>query len=183
MKTHPLAKRYARALFDLADQQNILDQVKEEVQSFRKLLDSEKRLRVFLLTPEISRQQKLDVVKELFKDKVSGVYLNFLLLLVRKGRQNFYSEIDYEFNNLYDKKLNRLRATVTTVLPLEKVQLDELTTMLAKSLNADILLENKVEPEILGGMIVQAEGKVFDSSMLNQLKKLHARLRATKTAV
>ena len=55
--------------------------------------------------------------------------------------------------------------------------------MLAKSLNADILLENNVEPEILGGMIVQAEGQVFDSSMLNQLKKLHARLRATKTAV
>ena len=179
MRPHPLAKRYAKALFELANERGSLEAILEEVRSFSDIIESNKRLRAYLYSPEIEKKQKLQIVESLFKDKVSGLFYNFLLLLIRKGRQGYYPEIVFEFDTLYDKKNNRIRATIISAVQMDEEQFEEIQRVLKKSLDAEIFLTTEVDKEILGGLIIKVDGKVMNNSLAHQLNILKRDLKTS----
>jgi F-type H+-transporting ATPase subunit delta len=180
LRPHPLARRYAKALFELALEKKNLEQVSEEVRSFGESLERESRLRAYLLSPEVDKRQKLNVVDRLFKDKVSGLFFHFLLLLVNKGRQRYIAEIVFEFARFYDLQKNRVRAVITTAILLQQIELEQIRKTLSQQLQAEIILENRVEPDILGGTIIRVGGKVIDGSLAHQVEMLGRQMRTTK---
>ncbi len=181
MRPHPLARRYARALFELSLEKQILEQVSEEVKSFGQILERESRLRANLFSPEVDKKQKRQVLEVLFRNKVSNLFYDFLLLLVNKGRQRYFPEIVFEFAHFYDLKLNRMRATITTAIPMEASAVEETRRLLSQLMQAEIVINNKVDSAILGGIIIQIGGKVIDGSLMHQLEMMRKQMRTAKT--
>ncbi len=176
MKILVLARRYARALFELAKEKNILESIYAEINAFKKLLDETPELAHFFLSPEIGRQGKIEFIEKKFQDQFSALFINFLFVLIRKGRQGIFPEIVSEFGRLYDKYHNRIRASAVTVRPLKKEELEQLKQQLVKQYQATFDIENFVDPDILGGLILKIDGRVIDASLRNQLEKLRENL-------
>ena len=181
MRIHPVAKRYARALFELAIEHNNLENVFSQVKSFSNTLKKDKRLRNYFLSPKIEKNQKVQALETLLQNKVDKIVFHFLLLLIKKNRMEYFDQIVFFLDRFNDKKNNRLNAQITSVISLEKEQLNEISGMISKSFDAQVVLENKVNPEILGGLIVQVEGKIIDDSILYQLQSLRQNLKKTKS--
>ncbi len=176
MKRTVLARRYAKALFELAQEKKILESVAAEVEAFRDILARSEELRHFLLSPEVGREGKARFLMERFQDRFSGLFVNFLMVLLRKRRQDLYEEIAQEFGRLHDRFDNRIRASAVTALPLGESELKKLREQLARQYRANFEIENRVDPQILGGLILQIDGKVIDASVRNQLEKLRSSL-------
>lgn len=181
MRPHPLARRYAKALFELALERQILEQVSDEVKSFGRILETESRVRAYLLSPEIDKRQKREFLQRLFSEKISNLFYHFLLLLVNKGRQRYFAEIVFEFARIYDLKHNRMRATVTSAIALEEREVEEIRGLLSRLMQAEIVINSKVDAGILGGVIIQIGGKVIDGSLIHQLELMRRQMRSAKT--
>ena len=180
MRTSPLAKRYAKALFELADETNTIDVTLKDIRSLSELLKKEAKLRAFLFTPEVEKKAKRAVLAELVQNKISSLVYNFLLLLIKKGRQSYFSEIVFELYRLYDRKRNRLQAQVTSVVSLDDESFAEIKRRLSESFKADIQLENIVDSKILGGLVIRVESKVLDASLQHRLTEMRARMKGVK---
>jgi F-type H+-transporting ATPase subunit delta len=167
-----LARRYARALFMLALERDLLDKIHQELEAFAEILRDNRDLRLFLSAPQVDRSEKRRVVESLFQDRFSNVFFNFLMLLIEKGRQALFSEIVEQFGALYDRHRNRVRALAISAIPLEEHHLDELRRALAGHLRSEVKIDNQVDPSILGGLVVKIDGQVLDGSIRSQLKRL-----------
>jgi len=181
LRPHPLAKRYARALFELAIEKNQLEQMLAEMHQFADLLEQNKRLNAYFYSPEIEKDRKIEILQNLLQNKVSDLFLNFLFLIMRKGRENYYPEMTFEFDRLYDIHNNRLRVKIISAVPLSEAELAKAKELLSQSLKAELILENKVDADILGGLIVQINGKVIDGSLKHQLDVLRRELKKKET--
>lgn len=171
MKPHPLAKRYAKALYELADEQQTVKTVYDEVNSFGSLFEQNNQFRNFLCSPEIETRKKLKIVEQLLKDS-SPLFYNFMVLLVKKGRQTLFSHIVFEMGRIFDQRNNRIRAQLTTAIALPAEKSKEIQSMLSKRFGSQVLLETIVDPDLLGGMVIRAEGRVLDASLRSQVRAL-----------
>lgn len=181
MRVHPVAKRYARAFFELADEKNNFKTLYQDVRSFADLLDSDLDMKEWFSSPQVEKSQKISILDKVFKPKLEPLVYQFILLLIKKNRIEFFDQIVFFLKRFDDKKNNRLNASVTSVVPLTEAQQQEVTDMLKKSFQSEIVLENKVDTGIYGGLIVQVEGKIIDNSLLNQMDRLRQRLMETKS--
>jgi F-type H+-transporting ATPase subunit delta len=175
-----VARRYARALFELAAQQSSLDGILQEVNEFGRILADDRRLRAFLLSPLVEKSYKIRALEQAVNGRVSPLFHRFLLLLVRKGRQDLYQEIAFEMGRLYDSLKNRSRATVLSAIPLTVDQLEAVRQRLAKASQSEVLVDNKVDPAILGGLVVRMNDQVLDASVAHQLERLRKELQQVK---
>ncbi len=176
MRIHPVAKRYARAFFELAEGKNKFDSLYGEVKSFATILEQDKSVAEYFYSPNTEKAHKIETLDKIFKEKLDPMVYQFILLLLQKNRIEFFEQIVFFLERFADKKHNRLNAVVTTVIPVSDTQKQDITKLLSESFKANIVLENKVDPEILGGIIVQVEGQIVDDSLLSQLKTLRHEL-------
>jgi F-type H+-transporting ATPase subunit delta len=174
MKEAILARRYAKALFSLALERNLLDKVRQELHSFVAMLEENAEFADFLRSPENSRAAKREAVERLLQDRYSNLFFNFLLLIIHKGRHDVVDEIVRAFDDLYERHHRRVRALAITAVPMDTAIADDLRNKLAKSLKMEIELENQVDPSILGGLVLNVDGKVIDGSLKQQLERLRA---------
>lgn len=176
MKQEILARRYAKALFQLAQARKMLDKVRGELHSFAAALEENQEFGDFFRSPENSRAAKRAAVEKVFHARYSNIFFNFLLLVVQKGRHNAINEIVRAFDDLYDRFARRTRALAITAVPMDSKLADDLKARLSKSLNKQVDLENQVDPSILGGIVLNIDGKVLDGSVKQQLERLRTQL-------
>lgn len=180
MREEILARRYARALFELAQERQLLEKVRQELHSFLATLEENESFADFFRSPEHSRADKHAAVTKIFKERYSPIFFNFLLILVQKGRHHAVPAIVRAFDAFYDQFARRTRALAITAVPLDTKLAADLQARLSKSLNKHVDLENKVDPTILGGIVLNIEGKVLDSSVKQQLERLRAQFLASR---
>jgi len=176
LKSLVLARRYAKALFELAEERNSIESIARELETFQKLLAENTELRNFFLSPEAGKEQKVKFVQDNFKGQFSTLFINFLHLLIEKGRQNIIDEIVGEFGKRYDRYQNKVRASAITAIPMPEAEMQALSELLSKRFQANFEIENRVDPDILGGVVLQIDGKVLDGSIRNQLRRLRAQM-------
>lgn len=164
------ARRYAKALFDLAKAQARLDEVLAEFQSFLALLDQSPELKFILKHPNDKQRER--VLSQLFKQQLSDLFLNFLFLVLKNRRYHLLPQIFDDLQARHDAMNNRIRAIATTAVPLTDQKLSELSREIARYAKSDVRLVNQVDPSILGGIIIHLNGQVFDASLSAQFKKL-----------
>lgn len=177
MRLVPFAIRYARALLRSAEDNGKVEETFQEVHIFSKLLEENGRLRAYLITPEVDKQAKMQIITDLLQGKVSDLFLNFIHLLILKNRQLYFTEIAQQFTQLYDQKMHRVKAKIISVIPVDDEILAEMKQYLSTFLKAEIMLENKIDADILGGFIIEIEGKAIDASLRQQLNDLRSRLK------
>ncbi|MCZ6821079.1 MAG: ATP synthase F1 subunit delta [Calditrichaeota bacterium] len=176
MKHTVLAKRYARALFELAGEKNILVSVLKEVVSFEEDLRANANFRQFLYSQDVSKSEKQARMEEILQDRVSALFLNFLFVLLRKNRALIFPEIAMEFQAMVDRRNKRTRASAVTAVPLDDKAKAALKSVLDKALGLDVQVENEVDKSILGGVIVNLDGRLLDGSLRSQLRRLERQL-------
>lgn len=167
-----MAKRYARALFELARERGIIEKIRQEIDLFLQSLQTNPALQHFLNSQEVSRSVKKKTMERLFQDWLSNVFFNFILVLLNKNRQSIFNRIAREFEVLYDKYTKKIRASTITAIPLDEGTLSSLKESLSRAYKADVEIENKIDPDILGGIIITVDGQVLDGSLQGQLRRL-----------
>ncbi len=177
MKNTLVARRYAGALLMLAKEQNTAEATGTELNSFAALLDSSAELRKVLENPAIGRGDRLAVIGA-FADKLgmSKTTGNFLRLMVEKGRGGALREAVTHYGELLDQELGRARAVVSSTKALDEGALAALKEKLEAVTGKSVILENKIDPSLLGGVVTRVGSLVFDGSVKGRLDTLRDRL-------
>ena len=180
MDTGTIAVTYARALLEAAADKGILEEVLEEVNFFAGLLREDRSLRRFVENPRLERQAKRTALESALRGKVSDTFLNFLLVVVDKGRQIHLEEMLEGFQSLYDEEVGIVRAEAVSAVPLPEEELARLKDVMSGQLRKQVIVSSKVDPEILGGLVVRFSGMVADGSLRTSLEEVRSGLRSLK---
>ncbi len=170
---------YASAIFELAKEDEKLDQINEEMKSLYEIFKSENELREILGTPVVSSEDKKDLIKNVFKDKVSKDVFNFMNVLIDKNRMNEFMGISEEFFTLYRAESNIILAEVYTVEELSEDIIASLKEKLGELTGKNIEIKQVIDNAILGGVKIKIGSKLIDSSVLHKLTDLGDMLRET----
>jgi F-type H+-transporting ATPase subunit delta len=180
MKNEALTKVYASALLDLAQEKGELERVHEEVIWLAKVLDEDPTFRAFIESPKIEKQAKAEVLESSLRGKLADSLVNAIQILIRKGRQLSIRDVLTAFRRLHDERIGLVHVTATTAVPLSDSSLGTLVTALKGRLKKQVDLRNKVDPAILGGLIVRFDGMVADGSLQSALRKIGRDMKAVK---
>jgi len=168
-----VAGRYATALFDLAKEQGAVDLVAGDLATVGGLLSQSPDLARLVRSPVFSADdQSRAMTAVLEKAGVSGLTQNFVKLIARNRRLFSLSDMIIAFQKLYARTKNQITAEVTSAQPLTDGQRHDLLDSLKASLKQDVQLVTKVDPSILGGLIVKAGSRMIDSSIKTKLNSL-----------
>jgi F-type H+-transporting ATPase subunit delta len=178
MSDHRAASRYAKALFDLAEDRQRLDPLRADLRTLDALLNSSPELRKFLENRMISPTRRLEILGELFgkQGQAEPLLTTFLLFLEEKRRLSLLPTILAEFEARYEKSRSILRVRVTSARPLAEAQLQSIQQRLAARHHQQIIAETAVDPDLIGGFQIQIGDEVLDCSIETQLQKLNRKL-------
>jgi F-type H+-transporting ATPase subunit delta len=164
-----VAIRYAKALLQLAVEQNQLDKVFSDMETFYQTCNESHELEVMLKSPVINHDKKLDILSALFKKEFSPLSFAFIELITKKQRESILHQIALAFINLYKEHKNIVTASVTSAIPLDAKIKQEILGILAKD-GEEIEIEEKVNPDIIGGFIIRIKDKQIDASVKHKLE-------------
>ncbi|NJK34215.1 MAG: F0F1 ATP synthase subunit delta [Oscillatoriales cyanobacterium SM2_2_1] len=170
---------YAEALLNLAQQQQLLDQVGEDVQVVLTALADSAELRQLLSVPLVRSADKIQIIQSLFGSRLQPLTVNFLCLLVDKGRIIFAEAICRQFQNLLRNLRQIAYAEVSSAHALSDQQQETLRQRILTLTGAQqVELAIRVDPELIGGVIVKVGSQVVDASIRGQLRRISSRLMA-----
>jgi F-type H+-transporting ATPase subunit delta len=170
-----IARRYAAAMFDLGSKQNQLDRTLDDVQEIARLF-SKHTLAFLLREPKIPAQRKETVLREALSARVLPVSLNLALLVVQRGLVDLMPNIAHELQQMVFDYKNQAVAEVTTAAPMDEQQQTLVKQALEQRTGKTILLQTKVNPDILGGVVARVGDQVIDGSVQQRLQVLKRQL-------
>jgi F-type H+-transporting ATPase subunit delta len=174
-----IAERYATALYDLADETKSLDAVAADLRSLRNLIDGSPDLRRFLRSPLIDRQAQTRGMQAVLAAAKTGDLVRRFVGVVGGNRRLFALPGMIEaFLRQLAKRRGEVTVHVSSARPLSAEQSAGLTDALRKAVGQKINIESKVEPELIGGLVVRVGSRLVDTSIRTQLQKLRRALRA-----
>jgi len=171
-----ISRRYAGALYEEASGSSIIDAVDADVAMIRESLEGAPELGLFFDSPVISREKKSSSARALFGDKLQPLTMNFLLLLIDKGREQLFPEVVGAYESLRDEQSGIVRVTARVAHPVDAVEEASLVSVIEAKIGKKVRLQVVVDASILGGVVVEIGDTVYDGSFVNQLKSLRERL-------
>ncbi len=171
------AQKYALALYRVMEEKDRLDETREEFDKLISFLNQNKEIKNFLYNYPVKEDLKSEIVKGLVSES-SEDFLRFLILIVQKKRFKLLEMIAEEYARLVNKVQNVEVALVATPMPLEEDQKEEIVKALAEMSGKEIKLEEKIDPDIKGGFVINMGGKLFDASLTAQLEKMFQQITA-----
>ena len=177
--TTGVAGRYASALFELADGSKALDQVAQDLTTFRKLVAESADLARLIASPVIPRAlQGKALLAVLDAAGISGLTRNFVGTVAANGRARDLSAMASAFLAELAARRGETTATVTSAVPLSPAQLQQLSDSLRSVLGSNkVSIDARVEPDILGGLVVKVGSRLFDSSVRSKLQRLQLAMK------
>lgn len=170
-----IARRYAEAVFGLALKQNTLERTLEDVQEIGQLF-AKHTLAYLLREPKISTQRKETVLREALSTRVLPTSLNLALLIVQRGLSDLMPKIAVELQRMVFDYKNQAIAEVTTAVPMDDKQQSLVQQALERKTGKTILLQTKINPDILGGVVARVGDQVIDGSIQQRLQALKRQL-------
>ena len=166
-----IARVYADALFGAAKDRGKLDVIREQLGAFADALKESRDLQLFFFSPYFSSAEKEEGLKKAVADAEPEL-INFLELLIEKHRMPVLFRIRRQFDSLWAKENRRLGVTVTSAVELDPEITRRIGSEIEQQTGNTVELESKVDPEILGGLVLQVGNMVLDTSIRNRLEKL-----------
>ncbi len=180
MLAQQVAKVYGHALFDLAQERNLIDTAWEEFNSLAEYLKQDRAFLNFMTAPQALRSHKTDLIKKVFGGRFEKPFLDFLMILTEKHRINFLAEIIDEFDRLVRAEKGIVRAVCITTAPLTEEERMQMIDRLVKKTSLKIELEEKIDKSIIGGVILILHNQIIDGSIKYHLGLLRNRLMRVK---
>ncbi len=168
-----IAKRYARAFYEIAAEESQLEKYYKELNSFSAIINDNKDLKDFLANPVFDQNEKKSVVESILeKTDISRITANFLKLLTDKQRIVVLSDIVDCYRELMDEALKTVRASVKTAFPLSTELIQKLQQGLETQTQKKVEMTVIEEPSLLGGVVVRVGDTVYDNSIRTQLNNI-----------
>ena len=166
-----IAAVYARSLFEVAKDQDKLDDVRSQLGEFADAMDSSRELQMFFFSPYFSTQEKEDGLDR----TVSGadpIVVNFLKLLIENHRMPVIFRVRRGYDELWEHENRLLPVQVTSAVELDRATVKSIGDRIAEQTGQKVELSATVEPDILGGIVVRVGNQVLDASIRNRLEQL-----------
>jgi F-type H+-transporting ATPase subunit delta len=178
-----IARNYAETLLDLADRNGgaaSMEQFGAALDGVAGLVQANPRVRQFLETPRVTAAEKKAALRGALKGRAPELFLRFVSVLVDKRRQALLPEIAEAYRGLVDERMGRVRVRVTiSHLPDEALQA-EIGNSLARRLGRTVIPTFTVDPELLGGMVVQMGDEILDGSVRSRAARMRRALMAAE---
>lgn len=167
-----VASRYANSLLDLAKERNSLEAIKTDLDSFLAVLRGTPELRAVLKNPIISPDKKFSIIKEVFGPSVQEIVISFFKIVISKGRAEVLYETAKQFVNGYNQINGIIKASVVSAVQLTEENKTEVRRVVEQATQKKVMLETRVEPDLIGGFVLTVGDKQFDASLSSSLSKL-----------
>ena len=175
MRAAAVARRYARAIFEIAEQRGLVDAVASALAASSVLVQDDEIARV--LRGPAGRDVKQRVLTDIAKAiDAPAEFRDFLLLLVEHDRIRELPQIREVFDRLLDRRRGITRARVRSAAPVAEPVLDEITKVFERVTAKRVIATVEIEPDLIAGVVVEVDGRVYDGSVRTQLEKLHRQM-------
>ncbi len=175
--TGSVGKIYSEAIFELAAEQSCAGQVFEELTSLKKIWTENPDVAKLLSAPTLSVSEKLKINEKVFKGRVSEMVYNFLCVITEKGRAGALTEIADAYKEKWYEAENIAEVTVTTSAPLKKELRDKLVKKLEAVYKKKVILEEKTDSSLIGGIVVNCGNEMLDGSVKNRLDSIEKQIK------
>lgn len=175
MKSTKSAVRYAKALLELAIEQNKLESISNDMNAIIAANDETRDFQLFLSSPLIQAEKKVSIFNQLF-DYFDELSLSFVSLITKNGRENILVEIAASFQDQLKAHQGIVPVTLVSSKKLDEATVNAILAKVKPSVKGEIELTEKIDEEILGGFVVKIGNTQVDASVANQLKNLKQRL-------
>lgn len=166
-----IAQVYARALFEVAEQQSKTDVVREQVGQIDDAIRENREMRLFLFSPYFSTQEKRDGLRRAVEGADPAVS-NFLDLLLENHRMPVIARVRREFDRLWDQANDLLPVIVTSAVELDEAVVQRIGDEIGRQTGRRVELTKQVDPSIIGGFVVRVGNAILDASIRNRLERL-----------
>ena len=170
---------YAQALYSLTKDEACSEAVLQELSVLGESFEKEPKFLSLLSAPNLSKDERCGILDQSFRGKVHPYVLNFLKILTERGYANQFSDCCRAYRNFYNEDNGILPVSAVTALPLTAAQTEKLTQKLAAITGKTIDLTNRVDPDCLGGVRLDYDGKRLDGTVKNRLDGVAALLKNT----
>jgi F-type H+-transporting ATPase subunit delta len=174
-----IAAVYARSLFEVAKKAGKLDPVREQLGQLADALGSERSLQIFFFSPYFSTQEKEQGLDKAISG-ADAIFLNFLRLLIEKHRMPALMRIRRAFDKLWQEENRLLPVQVTSAVELDRSTVKQIGDRISEQTGRKVELSSRVEPGILGGIVVQVGNQVLDASIRYRLERLRKQVAKAK---
>ena len=172
MSERKVAARYAKALIDLSVEQKNLDVILGDMKDFVSTLKHNHQIVTMLKSPVVKGDNKMAVLNKIFGKTYHKNTMGFFGIIIRKNRASFLLPIAEVFVEQYNELNNIMLASVKTAQPIDQKLTDEIKQFISSYTGKTIELKSTVDPELIGGMVIQMGDKLFDASIQGKLNKL-----------
>ena len=166
-----IAAVYARSLFEVAQEQDKLDPIRDQLGEFADALNDTRELQVFFFSPYFSTAEKVDGLDRTVSD-ADPVVVNFLKLLIENHRMPVIFRVRREFDQLWQEENKLLPVQVTSAVELDPATVTQIGDRIAEQTGRKVDLSATVDPDVLGGLVVRVGNSILDASIRNRLEQL-----------
>lgn len=171
-----VAKKYGRAIYEIAYEQKSLEKFEEDLKLISSTIEESEELRGFLHHPLLTKDAKKETIQKLFEGKVAPVVLQFCYVVIDKDRFDYLSQMVDVYTALAHEGMGVEEALVTSAFPLSEEQAASLKAKLAEMTGKKIIMKQKVDSALIGGFTVQIGDRLIDGSVARQLQTLKAKI-------
>jgi F-type H+-transporting ATPase subunit delta len=175
-----LAQVYARSLFAVAREQGKLDVLREQLAQLADALRANRELEVFFFSPYFSTQEKQAALGKLL-DGADEVLLNFLSLLIENHRMPVIFRVRQQYERLWDEENKTLPVEITSAIELDAATTENLGKTIGERAGRKVQLSARVDPDILGGIILRVGNSILDASIRNRLEQLRRQVSSVSS--
>ena len=178
MNESKISVRYAKALFELGKEKELIDTFITDIQFVENFCNENGDFWLMLESPVVKTSQKREAVKLIFSGMLDTMTLNFLDLVVQNRREIYLKDISRNFLALCRKDQGILSAVLTSASEMEWDTKERLSDLLAKSFKSKIELKEVIDKDIIGGFVIRIEDQQLDASVSNQLNQIKRELHS-----
>lgn len=173
-----LGKTYAQALIAAARQAGVADEVIGQLgRLVDQFLNESPQLAAAFQSLRVDAEEKSRVIDRLFADEFHPVLIKLLKVMAHRGRLGYVRAVRQAADDLHDQMLGRVLASVSTAVPLDDVARGQITERLGAVIHKQVRLQETVDPNLIGGMLIRIGDRVFDTSVASQLDRMAKRTR------
>ncbi len=166
-----LARVYARSLFEVAREQGKLDELRAQLGQFADAVKDNRDLELFFFSPYFSTKEKQESLEKLL-DGADERLVNFLELLIENHRMPVIFRIRSEYDRLWEQENRLLPVVLTSAVELDEQTIEDLGARIGERTGRTVTLTKRVDPDILGGIVVQVGNSILDASIRNRLEQM-----------
>ena len=170
---------YGESLYQLAKDESLAVSIGEQLAALREGFRQEPDFIRLLSSPNLTKAERCQILEDSFRNKVHPYVLNFLKILTEKGYMRHFGDCCQAFTEHFDQDNGNLRVTAVTAVALSEAQSGKITEKLHKITGKNIILHNRIDPAVLGGVRLDYDGQRLDGTVKNRLDRLGELLNNT----